>query len=77
MVIKIPCKRYWEAMKKGQIKNDLFCPLVNQLCLHPNVEYFPPLECQRAYLDCLEKSPDQLKDELSCLIKNRTVVWGD
>jgi hypothetical protein len=40
----MPCKRYWDSLKKGDTI-DGYCPLLKgQLCLHLTVEYFPTLE---------------------------------
>lgn len=73
----MPCKRYYDAYGKGLVLEG-HCPLaVDLLCLHPKVDYFPWFECQRYTINGDEKSPEQLKDELACLIKNRNVVWGD
>lgn len=74
----MPCKRYWDALKKVNTV-DGYCPLMEkQLCLHLNVEYFPTLECQRAYLNGdAERDPELMAKELEELKRNRLEVWGE
>jgi hypothetical protein len=48
-----------------------------QLCLHLEVEYFPTLECQRAYINSdAERSQELLEEELQELKRSRLEVWG-
>lgn len=73
----MPCKRYWDSLKKGDTI-DGYCPLLKgQLCLHLTVEYFPTLECQRAYLNGnAERDPEIMAKELEELKKSRLEIWG-
>lgn len=74
----MPCKRYYEALRKGEVQEN-YCPMLKgALCLHLKVEYFPTLECQRAYIQCeTERSPEILQQELQDLKSKRVIVWGD